>query len=1521
MASDRISSYMIGFDGDAGSLLSALRGIKSEVRSTLADIESSTKKVDLFGKIEDDVARASTALQKAKTDVAALTAAIASAKAAGAPTAELEKGLRSAQDQLRSTQREFNNSANALTKLENQLTRAGVDTKNLAAEQLRLAAAHKVAAAAVAEQSAKQTLGVKTTADVTASIDKLQAAFATLRDSGKLTFGDYNAALAALKTRTAEARTETGSLGAAFGNLKTQLIAFAATFTGIALAIEKSRENAHEFATSLAQVGTVTNVSKEQLDRLGAGVRELARTLGFDLNEGLKALYAILRAGIPADNALEVLRVSADAAKAGITDLGSATALSTTLINAFKIPAADLGKTLDAVFQASKDGGATIQELSGTLGELGPIAKAANVPLTEIIAAIATLRKSGLDTGTAVATLTRVIQTLAAPTADTAKKLHELGIESRGLVGTLQQLAAKKISLDVLRDIVDARTLKGVAALTTNIDGLTTAVLRYGGSAGSIAAVNKALDETPEEKVQRFNAAVHDLSVAFGQFIGDGTKLLPAITALLNSFNNLSQSSKDLAIGFALTVAGSVAVFAALRTLAIPINLLAAALPGIRTGLLGVAASADAAAVAVKGFGVAASGLLGYEVGKWARENFAWVRTVGDFLGTTFASGTNTAVFAIKSLFGALVGNKEALRAASAEYQFNAQIIKTQFAEALTGAGQRLEELNKKLAETKIAAAAAAAVLVDAVAKMRAAIQTDIAVATGRIDALKSGLGQLAASLQAGVQATQQAGQQALANLQAETQQRIALLATRKLTEAQLEKETLAIQLDAAQERLAIIQKSATDAQAAFDKEAAARLATAQKTKEGVAQVEQQIAQGKKAILQSIVDQYRAYVNDLLALEKQHLDRVKAIDAERLAVNENALQKIRDLQRAALAPLDQYQDKLLQIDENISKSRQALLEGDFRGAEDFAKKAIALSDTVAGEVKDDQKVIVSAYDAQQTAIAKITEALDLFNAASAREKQQEVERANAIGEALTTAKRQLEDFTAALDKITAKAAAGIALQITADTKDVDAKLKELDAQLALRTFFLQVDGDLAKLQATVSAFKEDIAKNGIPVNLVAKVDDIRTKLKEIEEEKPSLTLEITDALKALDAVKKAEDDLKAINLDIKTNEAEIQAQLDKMNLTATVKVQFAGGSGDIVLPALGLKSGGPVPTGAPTHYAGGGYVFRKPSWSKVPGAGNQDTVPALLQAGSFVLRKSASQAYGDGVMGLLAGVRRSAGGGGVSAPGSIAQAILAGKKPIGLSANLGGDPDLLATINEAYRVFNPLIDVAKVLPRSTTGQNIGDFLAAVLAKIVQSSTVADAHALLDPIAEIANSLYNELVFAYRSGVPVVFGATVTGPASADQVSALFLQNQAALLNRTYRLSSGFAAGGPAGSDTVPALLTPGEYIVSKPAVDVISRVFGGGFLDRLNQMRIPPGALHNLMSPPPPMLPRHFAEGGRVSYEDDGSMWPSMRAHSGGAGSITVNVYGAPSDFKDQSAIRRLFLPTLREIERRSKDK
>jgi hypothetical protein len=123
-------------------------------------------------------------------------------------------------------------------------------------------------------------------------------------------------------------------------------------------------------------------------------------------------------------------------------------------------------------------------------------------------------------------------------------------------------------------------------------------------------------------------------------------------------------------------------------------------------------------------------------------------------------------------------------------------------------------------------------------------------------------------------------------------------------------------------------------------------------------------------------------------------------------------------------------------------------------------------------------------------------------------------------------------------------------------------------------------------------------------------------------------------------------------------------------------------------------------------------------------------------------------------------------------------------------------------------------------------------------------------------------------------------------------------------------------GGGVGTDTVNALLTPGEVVINATA----ARSIGYGFLQSLNSLRVSPNDMRAMMSPPAAPQPRRFAAGGIVTGPG-GSMSPAPAQGTSwkGYGDVTVNINASAADLYSVENVRRYLLPVLREFERRGK--
>ncbi len=554
---DKESAFVIRFDGTAGNLAAIVNAVKAQVRSAASDIERSSANIELFKGIEANLKTASAAFLETRQRVIDLQRDLDLAGGKGTEAGKaLAAALGVATKAANAASREYNVQSDALARVGKQLSAAGIDTKNLAAEQQRLAAATKAAATAETERSAKLLLGLKTLKDVTPEIQRLRAAYNTLSSSGVLSVKELAQAQQLLTTRTAELRGSVTGVAVAAKEGGTDLAGFftrsilpaiglTASVATVVGALKSGLGAAREFQQGVLEIGTVTNLTKAQLDGLGAGARALATQLGLDVNEALKALFELIRSGVPPDNALEVLRVSAEASKAAITDLGAGVKAANVLLSAAGVPVKDLGAALDAVLQGAKDGGPTLKQFGESAGPLLNVARAANVPLNELVATLAVMTNATGNADQSIADLTKIIAKI--DTAEAREKLRSLGIEGTGLVNIFQQIGTKGLGLNEILDlgVASTRSAAGIASLTNNAKLLPPELDRVSTSAGLAAKNVQAFFDSPKERAARFDAEAHSSFIALGELAGSSSLLGTAATALMHQFAGIPAAFRE----------------------------------------------------------------------------------------------------------------------------------------------------------------------------------------------------------------------------------------------------------------------------------------------------------------------------------------------------------------------------------------------------------------------------------------------------------------------------------------------------------------------------------------------------------------------------------------------------------------------------------------------------------------------------------------------------------------------------------------------------------------------------------------------------------------------------------------------------------------------------------------------------------------------------------------------------------------------------------------------------------------
>lgn len=1480
---DNESKFTVTFDGTKGSLQKTVNDLKNELRNEAREIERTFSSINLFKNLVDQNKPVIDAVKQTRREFELLKEAVtAIEKAGGTVTKDLTKQLKEAEKAANDAMKEYRAHRDMLLEVRKAMTAVGVDAKNLAAEELRLATAMRDVHKAAQEAGAKGLLGIQTMRDIQPQIQALNTAFKQLAASGKLSMGEIQLAAVQLQRQIQALEETTGRTTVTWQQFRQAMLGMVLVLGTVSAALIKTDSDFRAFTKSMAAIETIAGVSKTKMAELSDGVRALSRTMGVDAVESAKALYDIIGSGIPADNALAVLQLSTKAAIAGLTDVTTAAKIGVQTINAYGLEINQLERVYDVLFKTVRDGISTFPELAVQLGDVIPSARSAKVSLEEVGAAMVVLTRAGIPTAEAATALNRVIQDLAAPAPEATKALREIGVEFDGLSKTIETLSKKSLTLGQLRDLVpDQRAVKGIQVLTQSFKLFRDEIDEISKQEPALEQAYAIMAATPQAQVDRFKSSMKDLSIAVGEFVHGTGAMLEAMTGMINAFNTMTPATKSMVFEVVGATAAFGALYFALTRLAIPINLLAASLLGLVPALSGVASGLTAASLAMGIFKTALAGFLGFEFGKELFKNSETVRVFGDLLGVAAGRVDNLATYALARLSAAFSGNTKAADEARAVFKANLAVLDEMGRSIASGVTEKLrqlqiqfEALQKKLAEVGTAAVKSATDLQTGIGLIAAAVKTQLDAVDAAIVNLNTHLTNLVQKLAENVTASQAQTAAAVSNITAVAQARIDALSKAEKDEIATQRASNSILLQLANDRMEAITKGAKETLAAFEAEAKARIDIATRTAGNVKNVEQDILVTKRGVLQKIVDEYRAHVKALTDQDQARLQKVQELENQRRGITEDIGDKIRALQREQLSIEQQYADKRLQVEENLDKARDALLAGNLKQAEEYAKKAITLTDGIAKEVKEGETVIVGAADAAKIATNLYEDAQRILTLTISKriEVEKKGHQDNAAG--LDAAKAKLADYTKQLQEVTALAEKGLVMRVEANTEAVERTLKELAAKVEQQQAIMKVNLDIQAAKLETDRVRAELEK-GITINVEARTEKIKQSLIDVQTAAKPLNIEVNAqteaALLKIEEVKTAAVSLRIVQLEIKSNAEEVQKAINSLKepteSTHTIhvkRVDEGGGTVTTTTESTGGASGSFHAGGPVQHFAGGGPAFPRPTWSKVPGSGSGDIVRAALMSGSFVVRKAAARYYGDGLMGTVAR--------GYASGGSVMKELPA-----------------LTKAELAVGYFNAIRPY--LIPYAIFRYPVSFMAQRVKLLERDPSDTATAEALVKDAASIAA---NFALYTTSLGKISPGGGPVGKPLISFEE---YLKNV-----RTGGAT--FAEGGSAiGNDTVPAMLEPQEWVMQRPAV----QKYGNAFMHAINQMLIPRDLLRSMVSPP---QVRHFSTGGPVPYSGFvnvlGARIPEDVRLSSQTSGNTFNLTFNGVDISDDRELRRI---------------
>ena len=216
-----------------------------------------------------------------------------------------------------------------------------------------------------------------------------------------------------------------------------------------------------EFTKAMKEVSTLSQDVTRDFEGWKAKVVDMTTQIPIGATEAAKAMYQIESAGHHGADAMNVLAESAKGAIGGVTETATTADAITTILNSYNMKAEEAAHVNDLLFTTVRLGKTTMGELGRTISQVAPIAATYGIAIEDVLAAVATLTKSGTPTAMAIR---EVRDSITA----TTKSLGDAAFEGKTFLDAMDEVAKKSqgSNMALKEDLSTLKALQGVLGLT-----------------------------------------------------------------------------------------------------------------------------------------------------------------------------------------------------------------------------------------------------------------------------------------------------------------------------------------------------------------------------------------------------------------------------------------------------------------------------------------------------------------------------------------------------------------------------------------------------------------------------------------------------------------------------------------------------------------------------------------------------------------------------------------------------------------------------------------------------------------------------------------------------------------------------------------------------------------------------------------------------------------------------------------------------------------------------------------------
>lgn len=216
------------------------------------------------------------------------------------------------------------------------------------------------------------------------------------------------------------------------------------------------------FEGSMSQVEAITRATESEMQVMRDTARDLGSTTEFSASQAADGLRFLGMAGFEASESVAAIPAVLDLATAASMGLSQAADITSNIMSAFNVDAANASSVTDILAAASSRANTDVAQLGSAMSTVGPIAAALGIDLADTAAAIGVMSDAGIQGQRAGTAMRGVLASLAGPTTQAQDVLRSLGLtiedvnpEANDLATIMDRLAGSGIST------ADAMTIFG----------------------------------------------------------------------------------------------------------------------------------------------------------------------------------------------------------------------------------------------------------------------------------------------------------------------------------------------------------------------------------------------------------------------------------------------------------------------------------------------------------------------------------------------------------------------------------------------------------------------------------------------------------------------------------------------------------------------------------------------------------------------------------------------------------------------------------------------------------------------------------------------------------------------------------------------------------------------------------------------------------------------------------------------------------------------------------------------------